>query len=402
MEGSQGGNREEVRRRHYRDARKVTWVGAGVNFAIGGLKIVFGILGRSQVLVADGVHSFSDLATDFVVLFGLKAANRPYDEGHPYGHGRIETMGTLILGVVLIGAGVLILVEILARIRAGILYTPSVPTLLIAALAIGTKEVLFRYTLRVGRRTGNSSVIANAWDHRSDALSSLAALVGIAGARAGWPILDPVAAIVVALLVMGVGWKISRGAVMELVDTAIPRSVQEQISRVAGETPGVLGHHALRTRRVGQDIFVDIHIEVDPKLSVQEGHGVAKMVKEAVQRRITDVADVLVHTEPEGNHGPDLGSGRRRWFVRNIMEVAQEVQGVRGVHGISTHYLGTGYLVHLDIEVDPEISVQTGHFIAEEVRGKIRRLEMVEGVVVHIEPFPDRDRARDAGEERLV
>lgn len=401
MADSEGDDREQTRHRFYREARRVTWVGAWVNFALGALKIVFGILGRSQVLVADGVHSFSDLVTDFVVLFGLHAANQPEDEGHPYGHGRIETMGTLVLGVVLVGAGVLILVEIMARIHGGTLYVPSLPTLLIAALAIVTKESLFRYTLRVGRRTGSSSVIANAWDHRSDALSSLAALVGIAGARAGWPILDPLAAVVVSLLVMGVGWKISRGAVMELVDTAIPRSVREEISGVARRTPGVLGHHALRTRRVGQDIFVDIHIEVDPKLSVQEGHGVAKMVKEEVRRRITDVADVLVHTEPEGNHDPDPVSRRRQEFVRKILRTAQGTAGVRGAHGISTHYLGNGYLVHLDIEVDPEISVHEGHLIAEEVREGIRRLETVEDVVVHIEPFPDRDRVRDAGEERF-
>ncbi|MBI3015709.1 MAG: cation-efflux pump [Candidatus Tectomicrobia bacterium] len=394
-------DREETRRRNYREARNITWIGAAINFLIGSLKILFGILGHSHVLVADGVHSFSDLATDFVVLVGIRAANRPFDEGHPYGHGRFETMGTLVLGVVLFGAGAWILVEILGRIQRGIFLVPTAPTLFIAILSIITKESLFRWTLKVGRRTGNSSVIANAWDHRSDALSSLAALVGIGGARAGWPVLDPVAAVVVSLLVMAAGWKISRGAVLELVDTAIPGSIREQISRVAKETPGVLGHHALRTRRVGQDIYVDVHIEVDPRLSVLQGHDVAKSVKEEIRKRITDVADVLVHMEPEGNHSPDSRTRKGKRFVQNIVKVSQEAQGVRGVHGISTHYLGNRYLVHLDIEVDPEISVQAGHQIAEEVRERIRRLEEVEDAVVHIEPFPDRDRERDAGEERI-
>jgi len=393
--------REETRRHNYREARDVTWIGAAINFLIGSLKILFGILGHSQVLVADGVHSFSDLATDFVVLVGLRASNRPFDEGHPYGHGRIETMGTLILGVVLFGAGAWILVEIVGRIERAIFLVPTTPTLFIAILAIVTKESLFRWTLKVGRRAGNSSVIANAWDHRSDALSSLAALVGIAGARAGWPILDPVAAVVVSLLVMGAGWKICRGAVLELVDTSIPRSTREHISRVAREIPGVLGHHALRTRRVGQDIYVDVHIEVDPRLSVLQGHDVAKSVKEEILKRITDVADVLVHMEPEGNHSPDSRTRKGKRFVQNIMRVSQEARGVRGVHGISTHYLGNRYLVHLDIEVDPEISVQAGHQIAEDVRERIRRLDEVEDAVVHIEPFPDRDRERDAGEERI-
>ena len=394
-------DREETRRRNYREARNVTWIGAATNFFIGSLNILFGILGNSHVLVVDGVHSFSDLSTDFVVLVGIRAANRPFDESHPYGHGRIETMGTLILGVVLFGVGAWILVEILGRLQRGVFLIPHAPTLFIAMLSVITKEALFRWTLKVGRKTGNSSVLANAWDHRSDAMSSLAALVGIAGARAGWPVLDPVAAVIVSLLVMAAGWKISRGAVMELVDTSVPSSVREQISRVAKETPGVLGHHALRTRRVGQDIFVDVHIEVDARSSVLQGHDVAKSMKEEIRKRIADVADVLVHMEPVGNHSPDFGTRKGQRFAQKIVSVSQEAQGVRGVHGISTHYLGNRYMVHLDIEVDPEINVQDGHQIAEDVRERICRLEEVEDAVVHIEPFPDRDRERDAGEERI-
>jgi cation diffusion facilitator family transporter len=280
----------------------VTWFGALINLVLSGAKIAVGLLAPSQALLADGVHSLSDLVSDVAVLAGLRIAQRPADANHPYGHARFDTLTALSVGLLLLAAAAWIGVQAMLalRVRDTHLAVGALPFWL-ALLSVPCKEWLFRITRRVGRRTGNLSLIANAWHHRSDAFTSLAAAAGLAGAAFGgpaWGFLDHLTALVLATFLVVVAMRILWASAAELTDRASDPHTHATIAHIAASTPGVRGFHALRTRRLGGQIEMDIHIQVDPGLSVRDGHDIAGQVKHRLLNGNCRVVNAIIHVEP--------------------------------------------------------------------------------------------------------
>ena len=288
--------RNEVK---YRRGEKGTRIGIFVLFFLALIKGMAGILGHSRALLSDGLHSFSDVLTSVVVLIGLHIAKRPPDKTHPYGHGKAESIAAKTVAIILILIGAHFGIDNIRTIFTRTLVTPGMVTLWIALLAIITQESLFQYKFRLGKKIGSSAVIADAWHHRGDVFASLAAIIGIGGARLlGWRWLDPLAGVVVCILIMIVGIKIFLTTTGELMDATIDRAMREKIEKEALRVEGVKRISDLRARRSGLDIFVDLKIEVDSRLTVEEGHAIAAQVKKRILGEAEQVANVLVHVNP--------------------------------------------------------------------------------------------------------
>ena len=290
---------EHARPERFAAARKSTWVSIFINLLLTVLQVVAGYFGRSQSLMADGMHSLSDLLADFMVLFANWHGNRHADDKHPYGHARIETAATLILGVALAALGVALLFAAGMRLQHPEQVQPVQPfTFWIALIALAAKEGMFRYMLAVAKRVRSQMLIANAWHARSDAASSLVVVAGISGNLMGYTFLDLVAAAVVGVMIAHMGGKFALEALAELIDTGLSAEEVEAIRTTLQETPGVRGLHELRTRKMADHALVDAHILVDPKISVSEGHHIAESARQAVLRQ-HQVMDVMVHIDPE-------------------------------------------------------------------------------------------------------
>ncbi|MBT3351043.1 MAG: cation transporter [Nitrospinaceae bacterium] len=292
-------NRADTIRRRAREGQRVTWIGVWVNAALSLAKAVGGVLGGSQALLADALHSISDLASDAVVLFALHFSGEPADHQHPYGHGRMETIAAFGIGLILLLAGVYMLYRSLGDLWIPRPYSLNFLALPFIVLAIALKEGLYWLTLRVGRRTSNQALIANAWHHRSDAISSIATLVGVTFALSGYWWADALAAAGVAGLVIWAGVRIAHESLDDLVDTAPTEEMLARIRAAIEEVEGVKSVHALRTRRIGPQFFVDVHIQVDATLSVAAGHLIAHRGQDAVLSRVGEVSEVIVHVEPD-------------------------------------------------------------------------------------------------------
>ncbi len=282
---------------------RVTLIGLVTNVFLLGLKLVVGLFVGSAALIADAVHSFSDLLTDIVAIVGIRLSARPADESHPYGHGRYETIAASVIGVALVVAGVAIAWDAGLSLYRQEHNIPGYPVLIVAAVSIVSKEWLYQITRRVARRVRSAVLSANAWHHRSDALSSVAVLVGGAAGLLGWGHGDQVAAVAVGVMVAIVGlnsiWKVF----MELTEGSISAEERGSIVKAIESVPGVRGWHRLRTRLVGREVCMDVHVLVDKKLSVGEGHAVCTAVEEAIDLSLDRPVSVVVHCEPEGETG---------------------------------------------------------------------------------------------------
>lgn len=290
----------------YRAAQRSTWVSVAVNLGLTVAQIVVGSLAHAQSLVADGMHSAADLLADFFVLYANRHGSHPADHEHPYGHGRIETAASLVLGALLLGTGVALLVSAGARLQ-NVEHLPDVhPVALWVALGtLAAKEGLFRYMLRVAERLRSPLLVANAWHARSDAASSLVVAFGIGGSLMGYKFLDLLAATVVGFLIVRMGWKFGYEALQELIDTGLDELEVTAIRATLSETPGVIDLHELRTRRMAHNALVDAHIRVDARISVSEGHRIAEQARARVLKEHPDVLDVLVHVDAEDDSEPD-------------------------------------------------------------------------------------------------
>lgn len=279
--------------------RRVTLVGAVTNVVLSAAKVLVGWLGNSQALVVDGVHSLSDLLSDALVLGASRAGSLQADLNHPYGHARIETLATGLIGALLLLVAAGFVFSASGRLLdPGSLPTPSWITLWPAVISVVVKEALFHYTRRSAKRVQSALIDANAWHHRSDALSSLVVIGGIAGALLGAPWLDALAAILVAGLIGVTGWNFFWESVRELVDTGLDEEEVRELRARIMSVPGVLSHHQLRTRRMGHRILVDVHIQVDGDSTLREGHRIAQEVRRRLLEHEDDVRDVVVSVEP--------------------------------------------------------------------------------------------------------
>jgi cation diffusion facilitator family transporter len=300
----------------YDDGRAVTWLSVGLNVGLGLSKVVAGHLGQSRALLADGLHSLTDLASDAAVLFGMHVASRPPDEDHPYGHHKAASLVTLFIAGSLLAFCALLMVDSARALRAGEPAVPHWPTLLIALGSIGVKEFLFRRTRAVALRLDSQMLLANAWHHRSDSVSSFMAALGIGAAMflgSGWAVLDTLVAVLLVAWLGREGVRLLRQAVAELMDAAPGDTVIDDLREHIFEEPAALAYHDFRARKVGDMIEVDFHLLVPPSLSVAEAHQVAKRVKDRIRSRHPEVFNVLVHVEPGlPEHHRDRGVADRR------------------------------------------------------------------------------------------
>lgn len=280
--------------------RTVGWVGLVVNLLLAAAKAAAGVLGHSQAVLADAVHSLSDTVTDVAVILGVRFWSAPADENHPHGHGRIETLITVIIGLAVGGVALGMGIEAVRGLRSHSTALPSTIALVAALGSILVKEVLYRWTAMVGREVRSPALVANAWHHRSDAISSVpaAAAVAVSLIAPQWAVVDRVGAVIVCLLILQVAWRILRPALDQLVDAGAPADDRLRIESLALEVDGVEAAHAVRTRYVGASLAVDLHVEVDGGLSVAEGHQIALAVRRRLVRDGPNVADALVQIEP--------------------------------------------------------------------------------------------------------
>ncbi|MBP8205511.1 MAG: cation transporter [Giesbergeria sp.] len=279
-------------------ASRSTWVSVWVNVVLSTLQIVVGVLSKSQGLIADGIHSLSDLVADFVVLLANRHSQKDADANHPYGHQRFETAASLVLGLLLLAVGVGMVWSAVLKLEnpASVAQVHAV-ALWVAGAALVGKELLFRYMLAVAKRVKSSMLVANAWHARSDAASSLVVGIGIAGNLAGYPILDPIAALIVGFMVAKMGWTFGWDALHDLMDRAVDAQEVQAICQTLRDTPGVSDVHDVRTRKMGDMIVVDAHIEVDASLSVEAGHDIAVVARQRVMQRHR-VLNLMTHVDP--------------------------------------------------------------------------------------------------------
>lgn len=293
-----------------REIYRVTLIGSAVNAVLIVLKFIAGIVGKSSAMIADAVHSLSDFITDVIVLVFVKIAGKPRDKGHDYGHGKFETFATMIIGLLLSLAGVGLLANgidlVIKSCNGHTLERPTMLALVIAVVSILSKEWLYRFTAAKGREVNSQAVVANAWHHRSDAISSAGTLVGVAGAMFlgdSWRILDPVAAIVVSLFIIKSGYDIMKPSVNELLESSLPEAQETEIRQLVLGVPGIISVHNLRTRRIGNGIAVDMHAKMDGSISLTEAHSRASAAEMAIRGRFGANAIINIHMEPVTDRG---------------------------------------------------------------------------------------------------
>ncbi|MCB5196486.1 cation diffusion facilitator family transporter [Deefgea salmonis] len=280
-------------------AKRSTWISVVVNVVLTAIQLFAGVFAHSQALIADAIHSLSDLIADFVVLFANHHSQKDADADHHYGHQRYENAASLVLGTLLLVVGIGMLWSALGKIQHPESIAPVKSIALWVALAaLLSKELLFRYMLAVAERVRSSMLVANAWHARSDAASSLVVALGIGGNLLGYHFLDPIAAMIVGLMVGKMGWRFAWDAMNDLMDRAVDDATISGIEQTLSETPEVLGIHALKTRKMGDLILVDVHIEVDRSISVEQGHNIAVLARQRVLNQHVDVLNVMTHIDP--------------------------------------------------------------------------------------------------------
>jgi cation diffusion facilitator family transporter len=322
------------------EGQRATWVSVVVNLVLTVAQLLVGWFAHSQSLIAHGLHSFSDLLSDFLVIYASRQSVHPADEAHPYGHARVETAATLILGtsLVLIGGGILWEsglrlqhIEVLPAVQWSAFW--------VAVATVVAKEGLYRYLIRVAERLRSQLLIANALHTRADAASALVVVVGIGGALLGWSFLDLLAAALMGFMILRMGGGLAWGALKELIDTGLDEAQVEQIRQTLLKTPGVRGLHELRTRRMAHQALVDAHVQVEGRISVSEGHRIAESARARVLREHPEVLDVLVHIDPEDDLNPDLAATRLPGRDALLQELKPLLVDLPEPEKIVLHYL---------------------------------------------------------------
>ncbi|MDP2824751.1 MAG: cation diffusion facilitator family transporter [Sulfuritalea sp.] len=326
----------------FAEGQRITWVSVGVNLVLTTMQMIVGFIAHSQSLIADAMHTLSDIVADAFVLFANRKGAEAADADHPYGHGRFETAASLVLGLLLAGTGGGILIAAAGRLQdIGSAPPVGVAAMWAAMFTLAAKEGLFRYMLTTAERLRSPMLVANAWHARADALSSLVVAAGIAGALLGFNFADAVAAIIVGAMIVRAGFKFTWAAIRELIDTGLSAEEVAAIRSTIATTPGVLGLHELRTRRMAHQVLVDAHVQVNPRISVSEGHRVAESARQRVLDSHPEVLDVLVHVDAEndllGNAAVQLPD--RAFLLAHLCELLDA--DTPEFERTTLHYLGT-------------------------------------------------------------
>lgn len=377
----------------YRVTRRVTLVGSAVDAVLGLSKLLIGWLAQSQALIADGIHSLSDLATDFIVLVAARKAREDADDEHPYGHARFETMATVVLGVSLIAVAAGLAFDAIRRmLNPELLMHPAPWAIWIAMASVLAKEGVYRYTIKAARRVRSKLLEANAWHSRSDAISSLVVMVGLIGTMAGLDYVDAVAAIVVTWMIGRIGWTFALQSARELVDTGLDEDELDAIRNVILTADGVGALHELRTRRMGSRALVDVHIILaDGRVSVSEGHQISEAVRARVIARVDDVSDVMVHIDPEDDEdvATHVHLPTRATLTKRLAGLWADVEGHELVTSFDLHYLAGSVDVVARVDADAAGSAEQVRLLRERLEQAVSADPDVSGVslvVVHSSP----------------
>lgn len=360
-------------------ATRVTLVGMILDLALGLAKLVGGSLTQSFALVTDGIHSLTDAITDIFVLLVARIAHSAPDANHPYGHGRFETLGTIAMGIIFFTTAGILLYDSYMRLQnVENLPIPAPAGLVIAMISIASKEWIYHYTMRVANRLNSSLLKANAWHSRSDAISSVAVLVGLLAAQQGYAWMDTVAGVFVSLIIAKIGWELCMDSLKELVDTAIPQQRREQIERTILGVEGILGVTSIRSRSSGGKIILELRLLVSPRISVSEGHQLGEIVSRSITGNFSDIADVTVHIDPEEHntaahaHSSANPLPPRQEVISAIKEACSEIVTERDVDSIVLHYLERG--------IEVEITLSEASAASIDLEALTAALEQVEHV----------------------
>jgi len=366
----------EIEQRH-QVVKKVTITGAIVNCLLAASQIVFGIVGQSQALLADGFHTLSDLLSDFIVLFAVKQSSLAADEDHPYGHGRIETLATVMLGFLLVAAGFGIGYRGITSIISSQQGQPELITLFFAALAIFAKEFLYRYTMRAAKKTHSNLLESNAWHHRSDAMSSIVVLVGISSQLLGIPYMDALAATVVAIMIIIMGYRLTSKAFAELIDTGLDIDLVGQVKALIESHKSVREIHSLRSRSMGGLGYVDAEIRVNRRLTVSEAHHIAFSLEKAIKASLPQIIDVSIHVDPltESGHDSVTDLPPRAQILEMLNSAWGDLPCSKQIEQIHLHYLKSQ--IEIDIVLPETLS-------ATEYNEQIDRMVEQTGELQHI------------------
>ncbi len=368
-----------------RTKQRVTLVGGVVNLILAIGKMVAGFYGHSQALIVDGVHSFSDLATDLLVIVIFKITGHGADETHPYGHGRFETIATVILGLFLAGVAAGIIWDAAQRLQGEApLLTPHRWALIAAAVSILAKEAMYQYTIHVARRTRSKLLQANAWHHRSDAVSSIVVMIGVIGALYGYQFADAVAAIVVGLMIAKIGLGLVIESARELVDTALPAHHVKQIQHAILDTEGVESLHSLRTRKMAGEALVDVHIQVHPEISVSEGHAIADKVRDRLLEEFEEVTDVTVHIDAERDIDQNIQAlPLRSHVIEHLTRAWRHLPYARKINRITLHYLQGKIDVEVYLPLEVISDVMPAKKIIRQLRDAAKPFNFIRSIQVY-------------------
>ena len=373
-------------------ALKVTLLGLAANLILALAKGFIGIIANSSALIADAGHSVSDLLSDGITLWAVRMSSIPKDKNHPYGHGKFETVGTFIIALLLLFTGIGVAGHVFNRMDATVV--PGTIALWMAGIAIIVKEALFHVTRMVGRRTGSRVLMANAWHHRSDAISSVAALLGIAGAQLGIPLMDPIAGMLVAGLIIKTGIDIGYESIRELTDETVEEDVISELGKIMSGIEGVDHYHEMRARRMGPHLLVDLHIQVDSMMSISAAHQVAERVRLEILEKLPAVNEVLVHVDAEDDHVGDEGSELLQDIVlmrpqgeieNDVKKVLAEIPEIQGITHIYCHYLNQKLTVQVNILLDEQMRIRDAQKIASAARRKIEQIKDIDSADLHLE-----------------
>ncbi len=369
----------------YQDKRRVTILGALVNLVLAVAKVIFGVIGHSQALIADGIHSLSDLISDAMVLVAAKSASRGPDEDHPYGHARFETAATVGLGILLFMVAGGIMLDAVGRMfDPESLLHPGWLALSVAIISILSKEILYHYTMIVANRLRSNMLRANAWHHRSDAVSSIVVVIGIAGAMAGLPYLDSVGAVIVGVMIAKIGWELGWNSLRELVDTGAKPEMLDEIRNIINSVAGVRSLHLLRTRQMGGKTLVNVHIVVGPKVSVSEGHQISETVRARLKEEVEDVLDVSVHIDPVDDEisDPNIGLPSRDKALERLNKCWEPLDTSDRIERVNLHYLEGKIDVEVQLPLAVTKNIQHAREIADMYSQKTEGQEGIGEVVV--------------------
>ena len=349
-------------------ASRVTFIGMVLDGVLGLIKVIAGTLFHSQALVVDGIHSFTDVASDLVVLGVMRVSRQAPDEDHPYGHQRIETMGTMVLGSILIAVGAALAWDNTLRLLdGGTVNIPEWPVLAAAFISVASKEWIYRYTRRVGIAIRSDLIIANAWHSRTDALSSVVVLFSTMGAMLGYLWLDILAAVIISGIIIHIGWRFTWDSVKELVDTGLSPEDTEALINIASKTDGVRNVHELRSRRMGHDILLDVHLVVSPEISVSEGHQIGMQVVKAMRDSLDNILDINFHIDAENDeiHPQTSEQLPARAEIREALQ--QHIDNLPSNNRLRLHYLRNRVHMELYMEIPESEALPDAHRISEEL-----------------------------------